>query len=143
MAALITTDDVQPWLSTYRLELDAVDDLVEEPTISQEVTSRISALGHDVTTWIDSGTTPRTIRNIIALRVAAFRILKIYDDQGDESAYAQRLLGWAESMFTSVMDGTLSLVDDPISSDVTKGVVFFPTDSDTDDAPKFTMSSEF
>jgi len=141
--ALITTDDVQAWLSTDRLQLEVTDELAEEPTVSAEVLSRVSAIGHDVSGWTTPSTTPTTIKNIVSLRVAAYRILKKYADQDEESAYAVRLLNWAEDMLNGVLDGTVVITGDPLASNTTIPT-FYPTDTSSVTVPAmFTIEQEF
>lgn len=141
--ALITTDEVQAWLSTDRLQLEATDDLPEESAVSNDVLARISAIGHDVSAWISPSTTPSTVKDVIALRVAAYRILKVYADQEEESAYAARLLKWAEDILTGILDGSVEMIEDPLIAGTT-APLFFPTDASSIDEPvKFTMSIEF
>lgn len=141
--ALITSDEVQAWLSTDRLQLLVTEDLPEESTVSNEVLARISAIGHDVSGWTDSSNTPATVKDVIALRVAAYRILKVYADQDEESMYANRLLRWADDILEGIIAGTVEMTEDPLDTDITTPL-FFPTDTSSVDEPaKFSMSQEF
>ena len=140
--ALITNDDVQPWLSDDRLDIELTDDLSEETYLSAVLTGRLSKAGYDTSSWTSAPSTPDVIRGILGRQVAAYRILKVYADQEDVSAYAQEvLLDSAENTIEMLLSGDIDLGDS--SYDETTGTAgFYPTDS-TEEEAAFNMALEF
>jgi len=142
--ALVSVADVQSWITDDRLQLELTDSLVEEPHISEEVTSKCSTR-YDVSGWTDRSGTPVLIRSIISARVAAVRYRKVYADQIEgEFEYSDWLEQWANDNLDKVLDGTLPLTDVPQdeldSAQQAASASFYPTD--TDDV-KFTMDMNF
>lgn len=147
--ALIAASDVQAWITTDRLLVDA-SDLSEEPNVSAEVLAKVSVT-YDVSAWVSTSTTPNLIKSVISARVAAIRYSKHYADQLDELLYADWLNNWVISILEGIINGSIPLLDTVTDDELTTAQVaasvkFFPTDiSSADDAnpPKFTMAQEF
>lgn len=144
MASHITTDDLQAWLSEDRHRLNIIADPEEEVGIASGVLSKL-ATRFDVSTWIDSSSTPLLVRTIISLLVASARLRKVYADQGDESNYADKLEEWANDYIMGLVEGTILLLDAAESlaeqSDLL-GPSFLPDDS-TLPVASFTMGEVF
>jgi len=143
--ALITTDDVQSWFTTDRLQLEVTDELSEEPNISAEVLGTVSSR-YDTSAWISSSTTPQLIKSIISARVAAVRYRKHYADQLDELFYADWLDDWAETLMEGVVSGSVELLDvteeETAAAQAAASASFVPND-DTEETSKFTMGMSF
>ena len=94
--------------------------------------------------WLTPGTTPSTIRAIGGRLGAAFIYRRRYsEDSLDDPQYAQFLYNEAMTMLQRIIDGSMTLDEDP--TDVGGGLttdMFYPNDPNTQ-PPKFTMDSVF
>lgn len=143
--ALVTTDDVQAWLTKNRIEIEIVDDLPEEVNISAEILASISTR-YTVTTWVSPSTTPLLVKSIISARVAALRYAKHYADQLEENSYSDWLNMWAMDILKGIISGTIPLTDVPVSellvAQTAASISFLPDDTTTPSA-RFTMDMSF
>lgn len=149
--ALIDVDDVQPWLEETKLRLTTDDDLPEEPFQSEMVKSRLASCSLDVSTWVDPANTPKLVRGIIGMLVAAQRYNTAYSETDEEAGnpYANKLEGMAGKLLDGICAGSIDLLDvtdDPASSGF-GSVDFYPTDKvgvlDPEEAARFTMGKVF
>jgi|SRR5687767_14843390 len=122
----IDIQDVKGWLSTTKLPIGNLDtDLLDQ--LEDEVLIRLNGI-YTVTTWIDQGTTPRTVKTIIAKLYAAWYFDKTYSEDGEGTTpYGDKLRANAMSLLQGLVDGTLTLPGlEPLTSGGTPG--FYPTD---------------
>lgn len=148
---LINVDDVQPWLEESKLRLDSNDDLIEEPFQSEYVKSRLASCSMEVSTWVDTSTTPTLVKAIIAMLVAAQRYNRFYSETDEEAGnpYANKLEERANMLLEGICAGTVNLsdvTDDPATTGF-GSILFYPTDDvgiiDTEEAVRFTMGRVF
>jgi len=151
MAALVSIDEVQSWLSEDRLQLSFDNDLGEEVNISLLVRAALHT-AYDTSSWVDRTTTPSLVRKVIAARVASVLYRKVYADQADELPYADWLNGWADDTLEGIANGTLRLLDvvttvEADAAQVARSIAFKPNDAtataDVEDATKFTIGQIF
>lgn len=148
--ALVTVDEVQAWLERSKLTLAPDDTLPEEQTASEVVLSRLSTK-FDVTKWTSTASTPKLVRKIIAMLVAAWRYNTVYSETGDSgNPYADKLEARAELLLQQILDGALVLQDVTNDGPAVKGTLsFYPTDASTaindknDKGRVFTMGQVF
>ncbi len=150
---LIDVDDVQPWLEITKLRLDSDDKLAEEPFHSEFVRSRLASCDIDVTTWIDTATTPLFVKQIIGMFVAAQRYNTSYSetDEGAGNPYANKLEERGMLLLEGICAGTIDLLDatdDPATTGF-GSVLFYPDDdvgileANKEEAVRFTMGQVF
>jgi hypothetical protein len=149
--ALIDVDDVQPFLEETKLRLNSGDDLPEEPFQSEFVRSRLASCDLDVSTWVDSSTTPTLIKWIIGMLVAAQRYNRFYSETDEDAGnpYANKLEEHAKLLLEGICAGSIDLLDvtdDPASTGF-GSIVFYPTDTtgelNEEEAVRFTMGKVF
>ena len=146
--ARVTTAEVQAWLSGDRhvVTEDDLNDQLEELVLTR------CAESFDVSTWTNAATTPELVRSVIACLTAAFFVRKVYADQDEDPAYADKLERLAWTTLGQIETGKLTLqdVDEDVLTEVqeqyTAGV--FPGDDerleeDGDHIIRFTMGEVF
>ena len=149
---LIDVDDVQPWLEESKLRLDSADDLIEEPFISELVRSRLASCSLDVSSWVDTDTTPLMVKAIIGMLVAAQRYNRYYSETDEAgNPYANKLEERGYMLLDGICLGTIDLLDvtdDPTSTG-SSSILFYPTDltgvlpEESEAAVRFTMGQRF
>jgi hypothetical protein len=153
--ALITLDEVQPWLEESKLRLAQDDELVEEVTASPLVLGKLAAR-FDTSTWVDENTTPEIVRKCIAMLCAAWRYNKHYSESEDGAGnpYANKLerMVWGDppdfmgGIIGGILAGSIDIgtVDGPAAEGT---IAFYPTDAaeiiDEGQAAKFSMGKVF
>lgn len=149
--ALISIDDVQPFLEESKLSLDHGDKLPEEPYQSTVVKSRLSTCDIDVSTWVDRGSTPELVRWIIGMLVAAQRFNRFYSESDEEAGnpYANKLEARAETLLEGICSGSIDLLDitdDPATTGF-GSPLFYPDDTvgvlNEEEAVRFSMGQVF
>lgn len=148
--SLVTIQDVQNWLERSKLTLDSDDDLLEETHARSIVLSKL-ATRFDTSTWVDSDSTPKLVRTIISMLVAAYRYNAVYTEvpNPETETYGDKLEQRAMDLLQQVVDGGLVLEEATDGPAVTGTLSFYPTDASTarddeDDAGiKFTMGMRF
>jgi hypothetical protein len=113
VALHVTIPEVQSWLDAGKIELPTNDTLPEEFNVSTYVLAKLGQI-YNVSTWVDTTTTPNLVRVIISAKVAASRYNKLYSEEDDAgNKYANKLEVWAEGIITALLNGTIVLVDYP------------------------------
>lgn len=133
--AHISPEEANAWLESTKLSLSELDDELEWQITSQ-IMSRLSA-GFNTSTWTDATTTPRLVRTIIAMYYVAAVYDRTYSDNTDDtiSNYATILRSLAESNITGLLNGTITLEEDPTANADIGSPVFFPNDASSAQKP--------
>lgn len=157
--ARVTPDDIQVYLDEDLFEIPENDTVPEEQTFADQVFSRVST-AYDVSTWVNTATTPGLIRRILAMLIAANRYNKQHSEDDDAgNRYAYKLENRAWELVNMVVSGQALLYDATLLVSDLIDPKFWPTDqtgaSDVLDAMghivalqgaddiKFRMSSSF
>lgn len=131
MAAVIVVGDVQAWLEATKLTLGVnftADQLTLEQVAQTKVFAALSPV-YSTTTWVDSGSTPQMVRNIIAMYTAAYLYNKQYsEDDPTITSYGTWLIGMADGLIAGLIDGSLSLSEVPNPSNPTNPS-YYPDDT--------------
>jgi hypothetical protein len=128
--------DANAWLESTKLALTADNfDTALEDQISTQVLAQLVKGGYSTTVWVDSQSTPKLVKSIIAmLYVAAVYDRSYGDDVTDGSSnYAVVLRTLASSNIAGLLDGALSLAEEPSTNAAYGAPSFFPTDASSDD----------
>lgn len=124
----VTLADVQGWLESTKLTLASVDAALEA-SAAETVFSSASRV-YDTSTWVDANTTPRLIRQVIAMYVAGWTYNRQYSEDSEESNWwGDYLLGEAEKLLSGIVDGTIDLLDVAGTVGNVSGPTFYPNDA--------------
>jgi hypothetical protein len=131
--AHIDVSDANAWLEGTKLTLTDLDTSLESQ-ISTQILAKLAGTFSTTATWADPSSTPALVRSIIAMYYVAAVYDKHYADDVDDSSsnYAATLRGLADANIAGLLDGTLSLVEDPTANASQGAPVFFPTDASSD-----------
>lgn len=129
----VDVTDIQPWLEPTKLNLGnalSASDAGQLDQIETEVIGQIAS-SYDTSTWIDSASTPKMVKVIIAKMFCAWYYSKMYSEDigGYENTYAVRVLANANNLMAGVIDGTIQLVDAPDQSVTAGQPSFYPNDA--------------
>lgn len=146
--AVVTLQQVQAWLEQTKLTLPAFDtelELVARTNVFAKVANQ-----YDVSAWIDAGSTPTIISEVVAMLVAAWTYRRQYsEDSNNDNWYAVWLENQAWSIVDSIVAGTTPVPGGvPIDGSGGPGVPDFYPDDDTEfdgtgSEIKFTMGSRY
>ena len=132
--ANIDIQEAQAWSEKTKLDLGTALDGELEASISSQVISTIAQV-YDVSSWVDSSTTPRLVRSIIAMDYVAWWYDRQYsEDAGGGSSYGALLRSRADMLVAGILAGTISLVDVVPVTDVGQPA-FYPNDISSADVP--------
>src|SRR5687768_11616253 len=110
--AVVKTADVQQWLEATKMTVDAVDASLEI-THRARVFSRLAS-AYDITTWDSPEDTPALVRSIVSAYIAAWTYDRQYSENDpDGSAYAARLMAWADLILEGIANGLIDLEEVP------------------------------
>lgn len=127
--AHVTVTEVQAWLDPAKLPLAPNDPLPEEVNAGAMVLGRLANV-YDVTTWVNSTTTPTIVKTIISALVAGARYNKIYSEEEDAgNAYANKLERRAFELLDYIVNGDIAITDLPVTAVGSFYPLFYPTDS--------------
>lgn len=147
MATWVTSQLVQQWLEETKLTVTKVPDELDQ-TAHDVVFGRVSQV-YDVTTWVDTATTPSLILRIQSLLVAAWIYQAQYSEdlEVDNNNYGVKLEQRAMGLLTDIFEGDLVIPDTDVPQSSTGNPVFFPTDAQETDGEgseiKFAMGKVF
>lgn len=147
MATLVTEELVQQWFEETKLHVERVPDELDQ-TARDVVFGRVSQV-YDVSTWVDSVTTPSLIQRICSMLIAAWMYERQYSEDLpiDATNWGVKLETWANSLMQQIVDKVLLLPDTPVPVGSLGAPIFFPTDDqETDDQgseTKFLMGKVF
>lgn len=152
MASHVSVSEVQAWLETTKLTLTVLDTEMEAHIASITLGQLMIAYPVQAPTWIDSTTTPKIVRSIIAMRYAGWFYDRQYSETPDSNTYADRLRASADALVAGLVAGSVDIIEVP-GLPVMSEPEFFPTDvssanlaSDmypSDGPPAFTMGQIF
>lgn len=146
--AYIVLAEPQTWAEASKLTMTALDEGLTD-TIATEVLARLAGI-FDTSPWVDTTTTPKLVRKIIAMKYVGWYINRTYSSDEGMSLYAWRILQMADNLISGLIDGSIILVDDTNPANALSGTAqFYPTDASSaleptiDDmslgGPSFTM----
>jgi hypothetical protein len=124
----ITVAEAQAWLESSKLTLTSLDTEQEAQIASQVLARVVSAYPEDAVAWVDSTTTPRLIRSIIAMMYAGWYYDRQYSENPEDNSYADRLRAAAESLLEGIIAGTIDVVEVDDLPNIGQPA-FYPTDA--------------
>ncbi len=127
MAVHVTLPEVQQWLEPTKSTLATVDTELED-TAFQIVSSNL-AQSYSVATWIDANSTPKLVRKVIALLIAAWEYGRLFSQNDGFGEYPDRLEAMAFAILQNIVDGTADLTDVPGDPVEASGPLFYPTNN--------------
>ena len=128
----VSVQEVQQWLEVTKLAVTDVDATLED-TFFNLVAGRLSAR-YDVASWTDETTTPKLVRVVVSMLIAAAVYNRSYAEQiadVSEVSYGTRLELSAMSLLGGLADGSTDLVGEEGTESDISGPVFWPTDMAT------------
>lgn len=150
--SIITLSDAQAWAEPSKLDITDIDDSLLSQVSNILFGTLQSSFGTDL--WVDAASTPKLIRNILAMKYVAWIYNRTYSQNDELSAYATLLNMESDKLIAGIISGALTLVDVPVGVD--QGLNkpgFYPTDSSSaqlanvDDyslgGPKFSLGRTF
>lgn len=140
--ALITLTDAKAWTESTKVgdEFNSLDADLERQ-VRALVLARLAAR-FDITAWVDSTSTPRLVRTIVAMYYVSFLYDRVYSTDDELNAYAELLRRLADQNIDALVAGLIDLDDDPNNDDVTFGnPAFYPNDASSALSPTFEDSS--
>lgn len=142
---LVDDTDINIHLPQDKIQAETTENLDEIKDDAERVIRGYLA-GHvvaaEMALWTTPGATPGVIRAIGGRLCASFIYrLRYSEDSLDDPQYAQVKYEQAMALLMGIVEGTVSLDDDPSTIDLTTDM-FYPNDSNTD-PPKFAMNSVF
>jgi hypothetical protein len=104
----IQVSDAQSWLEKTKTNLGpALDDNLEA-SIASQVLARV-VQSYDVSTWTDNTSTPRLVRDVIAMKYASWFYNRQYSEDDQTNEYALLLNAQAEVLIDGIIDGSIDL----------------------------------
>lgn len=110
--AYINIQEANAWTDKSKLNLETLDVELEKSLASQ-VLARVSQV-YDVSSWVDSNSTPQIIRKIIAMLYVAWHYERVYSEDSSTSDYGIMLMDQAEALLNSIADGVIQITDIPV-----------------------------
>ncbi len=126
--ANVTLAEVQAWLEKTKLTIPQFDPQLE-------ITASNVAIGtladvYDVVGWVDEGSTPELVRNVIAMFIAAWTYNRQYSEEApDGSGYAQWLEAKAYALLAAIKAGEIDLAEIPGVAASSGSISFLPNDA--------------
>lgn len=128
MTAHISIEEANAWADKVKLNFGNLDTELEASQ-SVQVLARVSQI-YDISSWVDSITTPSLIRKIIAMMYTGWFFQRTYSEDEDVSTYGMMLIAQAETLMQGIIDGSITLVDIPPGTDLlSSSPVFYPNDA--------------
>lgn len=150
--ALATFTDANQWLDQVKVKFVDDTDAIPEADNAENI---VKAKLYDtfptlVPLWVDPASTPKIVREIASMLMAAFRYGRKYSQQtARRSSYAVQLETRANELIDQLVAGTVQLIDvSPIPVGAAVGSsYFYPNDltgvEDEAEARMFTVRDEF
>lgn len=146
--SVVTEQQVQQWLGSYKITIDDVDDELEN-TAKTQVFSALSSR-YSTSEWVSYATTPKLVQQVISMLIAAWLYARIYsEDDVSISSYATSLEARANALLQSIANGQMLLAEVEAVVKTTDGPSFYPMDNSVEDdgytpvGPKFGMGSVY
>jgi len=157
----IAAAEVNAWFEPSKLSL-SVDEFTKNPEnvqlesqIVTQVFSRLRAV-FDTSTWVDNATTPKLVKSICAMLIAAWIYDRVYSENAEleeTATYAELLRRTAEANIQMLLSGMIVLEENPTAAAGIGQPSFFPNDlssslcptseNPSDGPPAFTMGQVF
>lgn len=113
MAAVVTLDEVNQFLPQEKLTLATFTEVAELETTAQFVVIGTLSSRYDTTGWTTVDGTPKLVRTVIAMRVAAWAYNRQYSEEAVVAgSYGNWLLMQAAVLLDQLVDGTMELADE-------------------------------
>lgn len=123
--ARITPAEAQAWGERTKLKLDTLDTALLDH-LEAEVLGQIGGT-YDTSTWVDTTSTPKLVRTIIAkLYVAWFYDRQYSEDTDSGNPYAANLKANAAMLIEGIVDGSITI---PGVDNTAGEIAFYPTDA--------------
>jgi hypothetical protein len=130
----ITPADVQAWCEPTKLPIAELEDVLDTQ-VEAQVMGTLEA-GFDVSPWVDTDTTPRIIRNAIAMKYASLLYDRTYSEDSDSSnAWAARLDMMSDDLISGMLDGSVT-IDGFVSAEEHSNPEAYPTDQSSTPMPE-------
>ena len=128
MALHITVPEANAWADKVKLNIGFLDSELEN-TQATQVLSRVSQ-AYNVSSWVDTTSTPSLIRKIIAMLYVGWFFQLTYSEDDSTSSYGLLLINQAENLINGIVDGSITLVDAVAGTDLgLSQPAFYPTDA--------------
>ena len=128
MALHITVQEANAWADKVKLNIGFLDSELEN-TQATQVLSRVSQ-AYNVSSWVDTTSTPSLIRKIIAMLYVGWFFQLTYSEDDSTSSYGLLLINQAENLINGIVDGSITLVDAVAGTDLgLSQPAFYPTDA--------------
>lgn len=132
----ISIADAQAWAEVTKLPITEIDAPLEE-TIGVQTLAKLAG-SFDTTPWVDSTTTPRLVRKIVAILYVAWFISRAYSSDEGMNYYANRLIAMGNDLIDGLIAGSITLDDDNNPANAAEGTAqFYPTDASSALEPTF------
>jgi hypothetical protein len=130
--AYTTTQQVQQWAQQTKYQIQSVDAELEQVAVDTAFT--LLGRRYDTATWLDSGTTPSLVLDMITMLVAAYTLRRAFGEEDGSHEYPDWLEMRAMTLLEGISAGLLDIpgVDVDPSSAEGSTPAFFPTDAATD-----------
>lgn len=125
--AHITVEEANSWTDKVKLNLSVLDSELEE-SMATQVLARVSQ-AYDTTSWVDTDTTPKLIRKIIAMMYVGWYFQRTYSEEEETNSYGLMLIAQAERLIEGIVSGSLSLPDSTEPLLNVDAPTFYPTDA--------------
>lgn len=128
MALHITVGEANAWADKVKINFGNLDSELESAQATT-VLARVSQI-YDVTSWVDSTTTPSLVRKIIAMLYTGWFFQRTYSEDENVSTYGMLLINQAEQLILGIIGGAITLVDILPGTDLLNSTpLFYPNDA--------------
>lgn len=146
--AYLGTGDVQTWLEQTKLTVGEIEAALEQLFAGSVIGQMASR--YDTTTWLDEGTTPSLVRQVVGMLYAAAIYRRQYsEDLQENPAWPVWLETTANMMIAQIVSGVIDLpvVVTPEPTGLNEPI-FYPNDESSNvdignDPPAFSMAKVF
>jgi len=136
--AHITVANVSAWVDGNKITVPVALDANLEQSVSDQVISA-AANSWTTTSWVDQNTTPKLVKDAIAMLYTGWYIQRVYSEDADANAYAMLLITQGNALMASIAAGTTQLTDaDPTTSLGADTPSFYPNDASSAAGPDAT-----
>jgi len=125
--ALVTLAQVQQWLEQSKLQLSAID--AELADTARDVTFAALVNSYTTSTWVSTATTPRLVRSVISMLVAAWEYQRAYSEDAGDALYGIELERKAMALLAGISAGTTTLEEYPGVGANAETLGFYPDDA--------------
>ena len=132
MSAHCTVAECQQWLERTKISLASVDTELEASAwaIANESISQT----YDTSTWVDATTTPKQVRSIVSMLVAAWEYGRALSDMYSSASgvtWGSKLEALAMQLLGGIASASVPIVGQDLLRDSTSRIKFWPNDTAT------------